>query len=302
MDPYKQRVTTPCVSVGIGILLPVSGLEIPGSTTNSSAKFGTYEIQSYAVNNAWLSDNIYYNGGFLHRSTGYGALSYFNNGGFEIRTAPYGTAGTPAATTSRFVVTQEGAIGLGGTVISGSTTGANLVVTSAGDVGVGVQNPAYKLDVAGSINAAGNVTATGNIAAKYQDIAEWVPASIPMPPGTVVVLNREHDNEVTPSVEPYDSAVAGVVSGQPGIVLGEASATKAKIATTGRVKVRVDASTHPIAIGDLLVTSGTTGAAMKSEPLDIGGTKIHRPGTLIGKALEPLPSGEGEILVLLSLQ
>ena len=42
--------------------------------------------------------------------------------------------------------------------------------------------------------------------------------------------------------------------------------------------------------------------AMKSEPLDLGGAKIHRPGTLIGKALEPLAKGTGEILVLLSLQ
>ena len=46
----------------------------------------------------------------------------------------------------------------------------------------------------------------------------------------------------------------------------------------------------------------------KSEPLDLGGVPIHRPGTLIGKALDPLKEGEGEgegegeILVLLSLQ
>jgi hypothetical protein len=42
--------------------------------------------------------------------------------------------------------------------------------------------------------------------------------------------------------------------------------------------------------------------AMKSEPLDLAGVKLHRPGTLIGKALEPLAGGEGEIVVLLSLQ
>jgi hypothetical protein len=29
---------------------------------------------------------------------------------------------------------------------------------------------------------------------------------------------------------------------------------------------------------------------------------MHRPGTIIGKALEPLDNGVGEILVLLSLQ
>jgi hypothetical protein len=41
---------------------------------------------------------------------------------------------------------------------------------------------------------------------------------------------------------------------------------------------------------------------MKSMPVDLGGVAIHRPGTIIGKALEPLEKGTGEILVLLSLQ
>jgi hypothetical protein len=42
--------------------------------------------------------------------------------------------------------------------------------------------------------------------------------------------------------------------------------------------------------------------AMKSEPVSLGGVSIHRPGTIIGKALESLDKGTGEILVLLSLQ
>ena len=42
--------------------------------------------------------------------------------------------------------------------------------------------------------------------------------------------------------------------------------------------------------------------AMRSEPVNLGGVQIHRPGTLIGKALEPLEKGSGTILVLLSLQ
>jgi hypothetical protein len=74
------------------------------------------------------------------------------------------------------------------------------------------------------------------------------------------------------------------------------------IATTGRVRIKVDATRAPIRVGDLLVTSGTPGFAMRSEPLDLGGTPIHRPGTLIGKALQPLEKGVGEILALLSLQ
>ncbi|MEA2336301.1 MAG: hypothetical protein QOE82_308, partial [Thermoanaerobaculia bacterium] len=151
-------------------------------------------------------------------------------------------------------------------------------------------------------NVTGDITASGVIHAKYQDVAEWVTASSEMTAGTVVVLDRKHDNVVTPSTTAYDTAVAGVVSSRPGLLLGEESASKAKIATTGRVKVHVDASRGSIAIGDLLVTSDKPGVAMRSEPLDLGGVKIHRPGTLIGKALEPLASGQSEILVLLSLQ
>jgi hypothetical protein len=74
------------------------------------------------------------------------------------------------------------------------------------------------------------------------------------------------------------------------------------VATTGRVKVKVDASAGPIQVGDLLVTGDKEGVAKKSEPLSLGGVEIHRPGTLMGKALEPLAKGTGEILVLLSLQ
>lgn len=74
------------------------------------------------------------------------------------------------------------------------------------------------------------------------------------------------------------------------------------VATAGRVRLRVGATHAPIEIGDLLVTSEREGVAMKSVPVNIGGVEIHRPGTLIGKALEPLAKGQGEILVLLSVQ
>src|SRR5205085_11417141 len=99
-----------------------------------------------------------------------------------------------------------------------------------------------------------------------------------------------------------DMHVAGGVSAQPGVILGQGGSGGVLVATTGRVKVNVDAARHPIKIGDLLVTSGRPGMAMTSQPIRAGGTLIHRPGTIIGKALEPLASGKGEILVLLSLQ
>ena len=176
--------------------------------------------------------------------------------------------------------------------------GTLYLQNTAGDVNIG---SGTGISAHGNLTVAGTVTA-GTVYADYQDVAEWVPALESMPAGTVVVISADTNNTVTASTRAYDTGVAGVVSPNPGLLLGAAGASKAKIATTGRVKVRVDASKQPIRMGDLLVTSDRPGMAMKSEPLHLGGVKIHRPGTLIGKALAPLPSGEGEILVLLSLQ
>jgi len=176
--------------------------------------------------------------------------------------------------------------------------GTIFISQNGGNVIIGPPNgmAPEQLRVNGSINV------TGNINAKYQDIAEWVATSRPLQPGTVVVLDPSRVDAVIPSFESYDLRVAGVVSANPGIVLGEAEDGKDKIATTGRVRVRVDATDAAIHIGDLLVSSSKEGMAMRSIPMDINGVKIHRPGTLIGKALQSLETGEGEILVLLSLQ
>lgn len=153
-----------------------------------------------------------------------------------------------------------------------------------------------------SVSGNGNVFVAGNIAAKYQDIAEWVESSQDLPAGTVVVLDQTRTNQVIASTQAYDSSVAGVISLKPGLTLGEGGEGHVLVATTGRVKVKVDATNGPIKIGDLLVTSDKAGVAMKSVPVDVNGIRMHRPGTLIGKALEPLAQGTGEILVLLSLQ
>lgn len=209
-------------------------------------------------------------------------------------------------------VNATGTISATGLNINGSpvtssqwaTNGSNISYSvTNGNVGIGA-TPASgnKLDVAGNGHFSGNVTVDGSIAAKYQDMAEWVPSSEHIPTGTVVVLDSTKSNQVISSTQAYDTRVAGVISEQPGIALGEGGAGKVLVATTGRVLVQVDASKSPIHIGDLLVTSDVPGVAMKSEPVNVGGVQLHRPGTLIGKALEPLEKGSGKILVLLSLQ
>ncbi len=178
--------------------------------------------------------------------------------------------------------------------LSSQTT--TTLATQGGNVGIGTTTPTNKLHVAGSI------TVDGNINAKYQDVAEWVPSSGVVPAGTVVVIDGNRSNAILPSSAAYDTRIAGVVTDTPGLLLGEAGEDKAKVATTGRVKVRATAANGAIRMGDLLVTSDLPGLAMKSVPAKLAGFEMHRPGTLIGKALEALSEGEGEILVLLSLQ
>jgi hypothetical protein len=184
----------------------------------------------------------------------------------------------------------------------GITTNDLILNRQGGNVGIGKINPQAKLDVQGNVSVAGDVTATGAINAKYQDVAEWVTSRQKLAAGTVVILDPEKSNQVIASTESYDTRIAGIISEQPGVLLGEGGEGKVKVATTGRVRVKVDATRGAIKIGDLLVTSDKEGVAMKSELVNIGGIRMHRPGTLIGKALEPLESGVGEILVLLSLQ
>jgi hypothetical protein len=269
-------------NVGIGTASPVAKLHLAGANLEfgfSTNSFGDTNLYGrFGYNSAfeqYISSNAFYTGtqwNFVNPS-GYGGVAtrLINSGGaYQFDTASNGA--NPVVWVNR------------------------MFIANNGNVGIGTSSPAFKLDVNGSINV------TGNIAAKYQDVAEWVPATEEMAPGTVVVLNTARANEVMPASGAYDTTVAGVVSEKPGLILGESGDSKAQIATFGRVRVRVTAEKQPIRIGDLLVTSGEAGIAMRSEPMEIGGRNFHQPGTIIGKALENLESGRGEILVLLSLQ
>jgi hypothetical protein len=111
-------------NLGIGTTSPNAKLEV-----NGSAKIDTWEIDSYAVNNAWLAENVYFDGSdFRYRANGYAMLLYSDAGsGFQLRMS----TGT----------------GVAGDVIS---TATNLSIKPNGNVQIGTTTDSgYKLDVVG---------------------------------------------------------------------------------------------------------------------------------------------------------
>lgn len=122
-------------------------LSITGTkTTNSGLAVGPIEIQPFALNNNWFGDNLFFNAGFTYRAAGYGSLIQFFNGqtilnNFNSKAANY--VATASDFTSSFKADYLGNVGLGGNIVStlNSFTGANMVVTSSGNVGIGTTSP-----------------------------------------------------------------------------------------------------------------------------------------------------------------
>ncbi len=122
-------------------------------------------------------------------------------------------------------------------------------------------------------------------------------------PGMLVRIDPAHPGELAVSDRAYDRTVAGVVSGaggvKPGLMMGQRGTVadgKHPVALTGRVYCLVDADRGAIEPGDLITTSDTPGHGMKV------GDYTRAQGAIIGKAMTPLGSGRGLVLLLVNLQ
>jgi hypothetical protein len=121
-------------------------------------------------------------------------------------------------------------------------------------------------------------------------------------PGSVVVIDDENPGHLKLAAQAYDQRVAGIISGangvNPGIALHQEGTLEGgqNVALTGRVYVRADASSGAIKPGDLLTTADLPGHAMKV------GDHTRSQGAILGKAMTGLKSGQGLVLVLVTLQ
>jgi hypothetical protein len=298
-------------------------VSIPGylRVGNAPATAQTLQVKSSVSRTpiAWQGSEASAATGYLYSDTSNTGLTS-TPGSFDGTTAAVlvSTAGTATLYTggaTRLHVTPTGNIGIGTTAplqalhVSGSAlvtgdafvNGNNEVtgITTTGTLRVGGPGGLAVARDGTYVVVNGNLRATGTLEAKYQDVAEWVDAVEPLPAATVVAAHPTLSNHVQRSTRAYDTTVLGVVSEQPGLLLGESGGGKVAVAQSGRVKVRVDARFGAIAPGELLVASPIPGVAMRSKPMRSG---LHRPGTIIGKALEAWQAGQGDILVLLTLQ
>ena len=151
----------------------------------------------------------------------------------------------------------------------------------------------------------GNVFAP-SVQPSSREVTSLMNVSETVEAGDVLVIDRGSADMVRRGFEGHDAGVVGVVSGNAGVLLGSQSPAllqeqaeggttlHAEVAMAGVVKCKVDATYGAIWPGDLLVTSPTSGHAMR--------TPAPLPGTIVGKALERLEEGKGLIRVLVMLR
>jgi hypothetical protein len=114
-------------------------------TNKLNASFGTIGIQSFAVNNSWFGDNVYYNGtNFVRKASGYTGLFYFQGNEGQFRWGSFSSAGTSVTNGSSsnglisFKMNLDGTIVMGDlSTVSGVYTGANFILFgSSKNIGV----------------------------------------------------------------------------------------------------------------------------------------------------------------------
>jgi hypothetical protein len=187
--------------------------------------------------------------------------------------------------TQIFSGTSSMAILSSGGNIRANVGGAAIAVFHSGGIDNGQANGVGNI---GTASSSFNTVFAKATSAQYADVAERYLADADYPVGTVLIIGG--DKEVTQSTAPGQTAIAGTVSENPGVLMnrGLEGDHVTAVALLGRVPCRVVGIINK---GDLLASSSIPGVACKMEN--------YFPGCVIGKAMENhIHSTEGTIEIM----
>lgn len=156
------------------------------------------------------------------------------------------------------------------------------------------------------VATSGDVYSDGEFYSTGADFAELMtpPEGAACEPGDVLVIGPDGKPQL--SSAPNATNLLGVHSTDPAYVGGSGDNFDIEgmipVGITGIAPVKVSAENGPITPGDMLTSSSLPGHAMRASEVTIDDVTFYRPGTILGKALEPLDEGTGVISALVALQ
>ena len=239
-----------------------------------------------------------------------------------------------------WVFRQRGTDGQTALELTAANPGNNnkdLLINTDGQVGIGTLAPTHRLHVGGDVRVDGSIRVGADVLLDGADCAEEFDVDPDAAPGSVLVVGPER--RLQPCSQPYDTRVAGVVSGagdlRPGIVLGRrhpgdrAGAGAGDAADAGAGDAAGAGAGAGVAAGPGIRTAeapvrmpvalnGTVHCRVDATDAPIAPgdllTTSARPGcamraadadrafgAVLGKALDGLASGMGTIPVLVTL-
>jgi hypothetical protein len=277
-----------------------AGLTLTDGTFAVGAGSGiTVNADDVALATTVAGAGLSYSSGVLAVGAGYGITVNADTievSNTNIRGLISASSGVDYNSSTGAITLASGTAGGGLTYSSGviAVGAGNYITVAADSVAVDATTTAtaskvVARDASGDVYA--NIFSGTATSARYADLAERYEADAILEPGTVVCFGGA--KEITACDHPNDHAVAGVVSTDPAYMMNSGAGnndTHPYIALTGRVPVKV---VGPVAKGDLLVASSVKGHAMANN-----GAKA---GTIIGKAIGSIDSGEGVVEALINL-
>jgi len=295
-----------------------NALGINSGSYNTALGTSALQSSSGGGNTAVGADTLMVNeGGYNNTVEGLEAIQNLAGGADNVaigvaafQSASSGSLNTAVGTYAfQYMTAGNGNIGIGFEAGYNLTAGTNNIYignsgSSAenGVIRIGTPGTQTQTYIAGTIQSPSvtTLTITGG-----SDLAE--PFNITtgegdVPQGAVVVIDEANPGQLKLTDQPYDSRVAGVVSGangiHPGIQMHQQGLLEGgkNVALTGRVYVQADASNGAIKPGDMLTTSSSPGFAMKATD------HARAQGAILGKAMTSLSQGKGIVLVLVTLQ